>query len=415
MGVKKPRGIRHDRHCQSCRSKGIKCDLNRPRCQPCLQSGVACHYPRRVVWMEEKKESTTPKIASNPSSSLPSKTSPVSTCLSPSNPTTKDAQKPQPNTIPINLYGFIDMLSHYYQEIKSSNSDLPDEAIQLISRTLSFARSRLEGNDDKQSIQSHLVALSNLSKVIDSGHPIALFGIATFAIFEVCCGSFGKWTRHLQGARSLLDLHCRNKSELDNLTRRIPGLADVLAYLVWFDVTGALVSDCGLMFDDWHRGILTPAFFGSVGCPGDTFDLFARLVKGDCDNTLDLCSLAMDQVLALDSDSTDRGLAVVVYRGAGAIVAFSRAGENDNRSTIHPNTISSIVDRVCDAISRMPATSRFYVHLATPAFLTGMHACTRAQCEVLRGYWRNCQSCEFPRYPDGEEQCERRWRSRSIY
>ncbi|KAJ5118724.1 Protein of unknown function DUF3468 [Penicillium atrosanguineum] len=303
------------------------------------------------------------------------------------------------------------MLSHYYQEIKSSSSDLPNEAIQLISRTINFARSRLEGNDNKQSIQSHLVALSNLSKIIATGHPIALFGIATFAIFEVCCGSFGKWTRHLQGARSLLDMHCRNKSELDNLTQRIPGLGDVLAYLVWFDVTGALVRDSGLMFDDWHREILTPVFFESVGCPDDTFRLFVRLAKGEFGNGLDLCSLAMDQILALDSDSSDGGLAVTVYRGAGSIVAYSQAGEkHDNRSTIYSNTISSMVDRVCGTISRLPTTSRYYVHLATPAFLTGMNACTPAQCEIIRGYWRNCQSCEFPRYPDGEEQCERRWK-----
>jgi hypothetical protein len=306
------------------------------------------------------------------------------------------------------------MLSHYYQEIKSNNSDLPDEAVQLISRTINFARSRLEGHDDKQSLQSNLVALSNLSKVIDSGHPIALFGIATFAIFEVCCGSFGKWTRHLQGARSLLDLHCRNKSELDNLTQRIPVLGDVLAYLVWFDVTGALVRDSGLMFDDWHREILTPVFFDSVGCPHDTFELFVRLAKGDVGG-LDLCALAMDQVLALDSDSSDRTLAVTVYRGAGSTVAFNRAGDtHDVNSTIYSRTISSMVGRVCDALARLPTTSRFYVHLATPAFLTGMNACTLAQCAVIREYWRNCQSCEFPRYPDGEAQCERRWRSRSI-
>lgn len=408
-GVKKPRGIRHDRHCQSCQSKGIKCDLNRPRCRPCLQRGVACHYPQRVVWIGEKKQSTASKTSSNLSPSLTPKMSPVSTCIAPSS----YIQNPQPNTIPINLYGFIEMLSHHYQEIKSSNPDLPTEAIQLISRTLNFARSRLEGDDNKQSIQSHLIALSNLSKVIDSGHPIALFGIATFAIFEVCCGSFGQWTRHLQGARSLLDLHCRNKSELDTLTQSIPGLKDVLAYLVWFDVTGALVRDRDLVFDDWHREILNPEFFDSVGCPADTFDLLVRLVKGDSD-VIDLFSMAMDQILALDSDSSDRGLAASVYRGAGSIVAFSRPGESDNRSTIHANTISSMVDRVCDAISRMPTTSRFYVHLATPAYLTGMNACTAAQCEVIRGYWRNCQSCEFPRYPDGEEQCERRWRSISI-
>jgi hypothetical protein len=158
----------------------------------------------------------------------------------------------------------------------------------------------MDGREGEHSIKVLVKCLLN---------PIALFGIATFAIFEVCCGSFGKWTRHLQGARSLLDLHCRNKPELDNLTQRIPGLGDVLAYLVWFDVTGALVRESGLMFGDWHREILTAVFFDSVGCPHDTFGLFVRLAKGDVGDDLDLCALAMDQVLALDSDSSDRSLA----------------------------------------------------------------------------------------------------------
>lgn len=413
-GVKKPRGIRHDRHCQRCRSNRIKCDLNRPRCQPCRQIGVTCHYPQRVIWIEEhKQKQATSKLSTN--------TSPISN--SPSSPRTTVQDEPRTKLLPhkptpINLYAFIDLLSHFYQEIKSTNQSLPNETISLISRTLSFARARLEGTDNEQAIQSHLVALSNLSQVIESAHPIALFGIATFAIFEVCCGSFGRWHRHLQGARSLLDLHCRCPAELDGLTNRIPGLADVLAYLVWFDVTGALVSGSGLTFEDWHRGILDSAFFESVGCPPDTFGLFVRLVKRDWDPSLvDLGSAAMDQILRLDpSDSTDRGLAAVVYRCTGAIVAFGRVGDRNDHSgsQLHQRTISSMVDRVCDAISRIPTPSRFYVHLATPVFLTGMHASTARQCGALRGYWRNCRLCEFPRYPDAEEQCERRWRSRLI-
>uniref|UniRef100_A0A0D2XLH1 Zn(2)-C6 fungal-type domain-containing protein n=1 Tax=Fusarium oxysporum (strain Fo5176) TaxID=660025 RepID=A0A0D2XLH1_FUSOF len=47
----KPRGIRRDRDCQTCKARGVKCDLNRPRCLPCVESGYACgDYPQRVVW-----------------------------------------------------------------------------------------------------------------------------------------------------------------------------------------------------------------------------------------------------------------------------------------------------------------------------------------------------------------------------
>ncbi|KAJ5594151.1 uncharacterized protein N7459_000359 [Penicillium hispanicum] len=407
-GIKKPRGIRHDRHCHGCRVKGIKCDLNRPRCQSCQQSGTTCSYPQRVVWIGEKKPAT-PKAASK------------SPCSSPATTSASEQHAGELHTtknIPVNLYGFIDLLSHFYQEINLSNKELPHEGVELISRTLSFARARLQGANNQQSIQSHLGALMNLSKVIESAHPIALFAIATFAIFEVCCGSFGKWHRHLQGARSLLDLHCRDKKDFDGLAKQIPGLADVLAYLVWFDVTGALVRQSALIFGDWHRGILCAAFFDSVGCPPDTFELFAYLAKPDVDiDVVDLSSRAMDQVLRLSTvDSTERGLAAVVYRCTGAIVAFGRVGDSSSNASqsFHSDVISSMVDRVCNAISDISTGSRFYVHLATPAYLTGMHASTVRQCETLRAYWRNCQMCDFPRYPDAQEQCERRWRSRMI-
>ncbi|KAJ5692524.1 hypothetical protein N7462_001947 [Penicillium macrosclerotiorum] len=319
----------------------------------------------------------------------------------------------------VNLYGFIDLLSGFYQDIQSSKQELPEETIELISRTLQFARLRLQGANEDDSIQSHVVALTNLSKVIGSAHPVALFGIATFAIFEVCCGPFGKWQRHLHGARSLLDLHCQTKAELDSLTQRIPGIADVLGYLVWFDVTGTLNrGDQALIFDDWHREILSPEFFNSVGCPPDSFDLFVHLAKGGTDlEPIDLSSRAMAQILHLSTnDSTDRGLACIVFRGSAAIEAFARVGENSLSPTpsTYANVISLMVDKVCDAIASIPTSSRFYVHLATPAYLTGMYATRSPQCEVVRAYWQNCQMCDFPRYPDGQELCEQKWRSEGI-
>ncbi|KAJ5210714.1 Amidase [Penicillium cf. griseofulvum] len=397
MKVKKPRGIRHDRDCSRCKVRGIKCDLNRPRCQGCLQGGEACSYPQRVVWVDDKKKSS------------PKGTSPRIPEETPASGFTKSAS--------INLYGFVDLLDTFCQQIQSSSRDIPEEGIQLITRTLSFARSRIQDANNKESLQSHLVALTNLSQVIQSAHPIALFGIATFAMFEVCCGSFGNWHCHLQGARSLLDLHCQHKADLDALCGEISGLADVLAYLVWFDVTGALVRESPLIFEDWHRATLSAVFFDSVGCPADTFDLLVYLAKHRDShgmNPIDLSARAMAQILHFNpGDSSDRNLAATVYRGAAAIMAFSCAGINTAdllASKYHSNVVSSMVDRACQAIAEIPSSSRFYVHLATPAYLTGMSASTAQQCEIIRGFWRNCQSCEFPRYPDAEAQCERRWR-----
>ncbi|CAG8001219.1 unnamed protein product [Penicillium salamii] len=408
--VKKPRGIRHDRDCNRCKGRGIKCDLNRPRCQSCLQRGETCMYPQRVVWVDDKNSK--------------SSKSPEPKNASPSTINDQGATaEPNPKPTSVNLYGFIDLLGAFYQKLRTSSGDIPEEGVQLISRTLNFARSRIEDTDNKQSIQSHLVALTNLSQVIQSAHPIALFGIATFAMFEVCCGSFGNWHCHLQGARSLLDLHCQDKRAFDDLCCEISGLAEVLAYLVWFDVTGALVRDSPLIFDDWHREILNAEFFGSVGCPADTFELFVYLAKhrdGRDISVVDLSSRAMAQVLHLDAGSSDCSLAATVYRGAGAILAFGRAGGLNKTdlqsSSYHRGVLCSMVDRVCDVIAKIPSTSRFYVHLATPAYLTAMYGSTANQYEIIRRYWRNCQSCEFPRYPDAEAQCEEIWRtSRGVH
>lgn len=210
----------------------------------------------------------------------------------------------------------------------------------------------------------------------------------------------------------MLNIHCSEKTELDSLTERVPGLADVLAYLLWFDVTGALVQGGGLIFEDWHREVLSTSFFESVGCPADTFGLFVDLVKGDLDqNVLGLCSKAIEQVLQIDGgESSDRSLAATVYRCAGSIEAFTRARNHaGNEEDLHASMTASMVSKMCDAITRIPTTSRFYVHLATPAFLSAVHVTSAEHREVLRGYWRNCRLCEFPRYPDAEQQCERRW------
>ncbi|CAG8083010.1 unnamed protein product [Penicillium olsonii] len=349
MRVKKPRGIRHDRDCTRCKVRGIKCDLNRPRCQSCLQLGEACMYPQRVIWVDERNAK--PSESNQPNQLVPE--TEISTKA-----TTKS-----PTPASVNLYGFIDLLGAFYQQLRTSSGGIPEEGVQLISRTLNFARSRIKDADNNASIQSHLVALTNLSQVIESAHPVALFGIATFAMFEVCCGSFGNWHCHLQGARSLLDLHCRDKRALDDLCAEISGLAEVLAYLVWFDVTGALVRESSLIFDDWHREILNAEFLDSVGCPVDTFELFVYLGKhrkSPDASVLDLSSRAIAQILTLDAGSSDCNLAATVYRGAGAILAFGCAAElgqaDSPGSSYQSGVLCSMVDRVCE--TNMTITSQ---------------------------------------------------------
>jgi hypothetical protein len=330
----------------------------------------------------------------------------------------------------MNQYSFVKRLTAFYEQIKSAEgwskgreNYTSNEAIQLVSRIWDFARSRMQGYNNStsgpgeassiESVRYHVAALMGLNEAIESAHPVALFGIATFAFFEVCDGSFGEWQCHLYGARSLLDFHCRSRADLDQLSEEILGLADIVAHLVWFDTMGTIIRGSrGLIFDGWHRETLNDSFFAVVGCPRDTFDLFVTLSKLDVDvEAIDLSVLAMDQLLRLDSaDSTDRGRTASAYRCAATIAALGQIG--DVASVSRSIALASAVDRACDIIASIPTTSGFYIHLAATAYLAGINATTTRQCEVVRAYWQNCRSCDFPHYPDGLSRCEEKWRDR---
>src|SRR5262249_28232187 len=50
----KPRGIRRDRDCRTCKSRNVKCDLNRPGCNACRTARVQCGgYAWRVIWTND--------------------------------------------------------------------------------------------------------------------------------------------------------------------------------------------------------------------------------------------------------------------------------------------------------------------------------------------------------------------------
>lgn len=432
----KPRGIRRDRDCQSCKTRGIKCDLNRPRCQPCVQSGLPCGgYPQRVVWATDnnfgqrrpREKVTTPTLSQGSQSPSDS-----------SNPNPNDSKPPASITttlqmhdryMTVNQYSFIKRLAAFYEQIKDANTQasggyLEPQAIELVSRIWDFIRVRMKGQPassgsaERQSVdavQSHVDALMRLTEAIDKAHPIALFGIATFAFFEVCDGSFGEWQCHLNGARSLLDFHCHNKADLDRLSRDLTGLNDIVAHLVWFDTIGAIIRGSnGLIFDDWHRETLSEAFFANVGCPVDTFHLFVTLAKaGNNINTLDLSFEALDQLLLrAEPGSSDMALVENAWRCTAAIAIISRIG--DAGSLSRRKALSTAVDQACRVIAIMPPTSGIYIHLAATAYLAGIHATHPRQCEIVRTYWRNCRASDFPRYPDGQTKCEAKWRAEGL-
>lgn len=321
-------------------------------------------------------------------------------------------------------------------------------------------------------VKHRLSALAHVNRAIAAANPFAFLGIATFAVFEVCDDTaFGEWQRHLYGARHLLDYHhCRTLADLHRLAAMVPGLLDILARLVWFDVSGAVVHGVvggpikavtneeasgdvfsltvaapaapaapltparpGLIFDDWHRQVLLDdEFFATVGVPADACALYVDVAKSRlARRPVQACLRAAEQILRVESGSglSDWDLSANVARCAAALAALSQAQaarkdmmdidggpDNDNDSSMAEedatweSTTAAAVDKLCASLAATPASSRFYIHLAAGAYVGGMQARTRAHCAVIKQYWRNCNLCGISRYPGGLARCEEHWR-----
>ncbi|KAJ5813141.1 hypothetical protein N7447_010164 [Penicillium robsamsonii] len=296
------------------------------------------------------------------------------------------------------------------------------ENITFVSRVWDFAAKKIQSyGAEKQSnclatdsARLHVAALGEVNKAIDKADPIALFGIATFAFFEVCDGSFGKWQRHLYGALSLLDVHCQSRAELDRLSDDIVGLKEVVANLVWFDTMGTIIRGSGsLIFRDWHREIIEDGFLGMVGCPPDTFELFVTLARDNNEpGSLDHAFQAINQILQLGSESTDKSQASNAWRCTASIAVLTIFGANSSRNC--QEALSGAVDRVCAILSKMSTASKFYIHMAAAAYLAGINTTTQQQCDVVRAYWKNCQSTGMSLYLDAHTLCEQRWRLEGL-
>ncbi|KAK2934979.1 hypothetical protein FoTM2_006226 [Fusarium oxysporum f. sp. vasinfectum] len=268
-----------------------------------------------------------------------------------------------------------------------------------------------------------LAALKSLSEALNTADPAAFLGIAVFAFFEVVSdGVFGEWDCHLRGARSLLDCHCSNSEEFQRFSRRFTGLEEIVAYFAWWDTIGALVrqstsnTKSGLIFDDWHRSSLGQDFFDRVGCPAETFWLFVSLVQSkESTNLSESLTRAMAQLLKLGMDKTEKGKCSDIYRCAAVIaVLTTQSSSNGSEETSSEVTLEFAVDRICHIIESACSRSRYYPHMATPAYLAGMRATNSVQCKILGTYWRNCEMGDIPRYSGVQMQCEERWRKKGL-
>lgn len=410
-------------------------------------------YPQRVIWVGA---SSSVKEASSPTSA-PSSTSVRSTRLARSqsaisrssdsgqtppgrgvsdswSPPDRPASSPGDDAAPISWSeadqnSFIKPLATLCQQIISldgdalrSNRYLSVEALRLISRLRDFVQARIDGHpvradmwESESLARYRLDALMSLKDTLKATNPFAFIGIAAFAFFEVCDSGFGDWQRHLYGAKSLLDYHCKSRAELDNLSRSVTGLGEMVVRLVWFDTCGSIIrGTTDLIFEDWHRELLNDSFFRTVGCAAETFELFTKVASSEvASSPTNSAFLAIKQLLGLGQGTSDWDRSADAYRCAAVIAVLTRVGgEPITLST--QSTISLAVDRTCQIIAATPSSSQFYIHMAVPAYLAGMNATSPQQCDVVRSYWHNCSHAGVRRYPDGLARCEERWKLKAL-
>ncbi|KAL2670121.1 hypothetical protein Neosp_015002 [[Neocosmospora] mangrovei] len=333
------------------------------------------------------------------------------------------------------LLDHVERILRWHMEYRST---LTPEPLQLLPRPSGQSTRTLDspvcGTETDFELQ-YVDALASLNQVLENANPVAFLGILVLAYFEVLSTSaFGEWQFHLQGARSLLDHHCRSREDIERLGPPIGNLPEMIAYFAWWDVAGIVVRHLGgsraeshgrLIFLDWHRALIGDDFFDTVGCPPEIFQLFASLAKsaGTSHEVSDEEALiaeqgrhvlAMQQLLQLGLVADDQGLCRDTWRCAAVIALLTWDGPSqstgDPMASCRQKALTSAVDRICRGISSVPLTSRLYMHMAKPAFLAGINATSLTQCEVIREYWRNLQADGAPRHLGALAQCEERWK-----
>lgn len=296
----------------------------------------------------------------------------------------------------------------------------------------SSSRSRHDGESESLDMVRHrLAALANLNRAIEAANPFAFLGIATFAVFEVCDTTFGEWKCHLYGARYVLDYHrCQSMADVHRLSRFVPGLLDILARLVWFDISGTIVRGtivrgadaadaAALIFDDWHRQLLDGPFFRTIGCPPDTCALYVDVAQARiAQDPVRSCLRVTEQVLKLQpvaehQEHSGWDVCANVNRCAAALAVLAQVPDADAVMLVdsRETTMAAVAERLCDLLAATPSSSPFYIHMALGAYLAGMHARTADQCRTVRQYWLNCSLAGISRYPGGLARCEEHWRN----
>lgn len=413
-GKGKPRGIRRDRDCLTCKSRGVKCDLNRPACGPCLSDNISCAgYTQRVVWATPSAKPSQSIRDSGRSRSI-------------ENPHKLQLDRNILSVIPVNIPAqdanwtthCSEYLAYFRQKVEFQRVQQPHlEAFGLVntgdplSAVWTFATRRMSqclsvgevtSVDDVLSCTS---AVAALRRAVDRSGIKAIFAIATFAFLDVYKGPFGVWQQHLRGARAVLDSYCTTEEQLAGLCSQTNGLREILSLLCWYDVTGLVVKRevRDLIFDDYHRKLMDDGIFDLVGCPLDAFMLLTAIAKSDSKNVAlesNICVSAVDQLMSGSSTGEPRADLGQAWRCAAVLALFEV--NSIQRANNKDRIKRQLIDGICQILMSIPPQSAKYRHLPFAAFMAGRHAQLSQHTQAVKGYWRTCLSYGDSIYPDGE-------------
>lgn len=316
------------------------------------------------------------------------------------------------------------------------------ERSQILSMIWRFVSACLGQQDDKSELTALEIrtnAIEELQQLVHRGVIEAIFSILAFTYLDVCQGPFGVWHRHLQGARSLLDVHCANRDQLYAAFAATPGLQQAVTLLCWYDLMGSLaLGDRPLIFENWHREAIEDSFFTLVNCPRDVLLLFQDLQNAaaatrspparhsvSSDSPVLSASSATspppppfsgtvpDGVLleAIRSASTmqvDTTSAVVAANNLWRLVPLLLAVTR-RFGPASDATAQSIVSKVFALLERIPSETGISQHLAAVLFIISRHTRAESQRDLVRRYYRFWASEPFPLYPDALGRVEAMW------
>lgn len=437
----KPRGIRRDRDCSTCQDRGIKCDVNRPSCGQCRRDDLICPgFAIRVRWAADATNADSTAVTTSNNGILASagvSESKINEGVDATSTSTdlRVEQNSPSSTIPSrasvedspnwtsNLADYLHYFTSKYAQARVARNphdgaapDDPGGVAGVWHFAWDHISQRLRESGSQHALNKHLLysrALQGLNQAVQESDILAIFGMTTLAFLDVREGPFGRWARHLCGAKALLDLHCQDFEALSQLYSTTPGLKQAVSLLQWYDVMGLVIhQDRHLIFDDFHRRDMDPTFFELVGCAQDTFRLYVEIAQGYTTAAPHQAYHRMCTQLLKVSHSPDNEMLLLqdAWRYAAFYVALDYLHPDSVKET--DEAAALVADSICDIVDKiMPLENHLFVHLKVQVFFMGIFAPKEHHLHKADSFWRFCESLSPPSYSMAQKlSAERRKR-----